>query len=91
MSGKPTCTLMSVSNQGFIVCNLFQFCVFFITVEMSTWALAHPLSYSMGTGVQGHFVRARWPEHFTDLSFPSNAQFKNKWSYTPLPLYAFMV
>jgi len=83
--------LMSVSNQGFIVCILFQFCVFFNTVEMSTLAFVHLLSYSMGTGVQGHFVVAKWPEHFTDLWFPSNATFKNKWSHTPLPLYAFTV
>ena len=58
---------------------------------MSTLALAHPLSYSMGTGVQGHFVGADWPEHEIGLSFSSNAKFKNKWSYTLLPLYAFIV
>jgi len=54
-------------------------------------ALAHPLSYSMGTGVQGHFVGAKWPEHGIGLSFPSIAKVRNKWSYTPLPLYAFTV
>jgi len=58
---------------------------------MSTLALAHPLSYSMATEVQGHFEGAKWPEHFSDLWFPSNATFKNKWSHTSLPLYAFTV
>jgi hypothetical protein len=58
---------------------------------MSALSLEHPLSYSMGAGVQGHFVGAKWPEHEIGLSFPSNAKFKNKWSYTPLPLYAFVV
>ena len=57
----------------------------------NTGSVAHPLSYSMGTGVQGHFVGTKWPELDTDLSFPSNAKFKNKWSYTPLPLYDLIV
>jgi hypothetical protein len=60
-------------------------------VEMSTLALAHPLSYSMATGFQGHFVGAEWPEHETDLAYPSHAKVRNKWSYTPFPLYAFIV
>jgi hypothetical protein len=54
-------------------------------------ALAHPLSYSMGTGVQVHFVGINQPEHEFDLLFPSNAKFKNKWNYTSLPPYAFVV
>jgi len=45
----------------------------YIRVATSASALAHPLSYSMVTGVQGHFVGAKWPEHEIDLSFPSNA------------------
>jgi hypothetical protein len=45
----------------------------------------------MVTGVQGHFVGAKWPEHKIDLSFPSNTKFKDKWSYTLLPPYAFIV
>jgi hypothetical protein len=61
---------------------------FNITAETSTLALAHPLSCSIGTGVQGHFMRAYWPEHEIDLSLPCN---KNKWSYTPLPIFAFIV
>jgi len=64
---------------------------FFITVETSILSLAHPLSFSMGTGVQGHFMGANWPEHEIDLSFLSNAKFKNKWSYTPLPVFAFIL
>jgi len=89
------CTLMSVSNQGSILYSFIYIyicmymCIYiYITVEMSALALAHPLSCSMGTGVQGHFVVAKWPEYENDLLFPSNAKFKNKWSYTPLPLYA---
>jgi len=58
---------------------------------MLALALAHPLSYSMGTGVQGHFVGAKWPEYENDLLFPSNAKFKNKWSYTPLPYMLYSV
>jgi hypothetical protein len=54
-------------------------------------AIAHPLSYSMGTGVQVHFVEIKRPEHENDLSFPSNAKFKNKWTYTSLPPYPFVV
>jgi len=58
---------------------------------MSTLALAHTLSYSMGIYGQGHFLGAKWPEHETDLSFPCNAKFQNKWSYTPVPQYAFIM
>jgi len=54
-------------------------------VETSTLALAHPLSHSMGAGVQGQFPGVKWPEHEIDHSAPSNAKFKNIWSYTPLP------
>ena len=61
----------------------------YIAVEISTLALAHPLSYWIGTGDHGHFVGAKWPQYETDFSFPSNAKFQNKWSYTPPPLYAF--
>ena len=39
MSGKVACTLMSVSNQGFIVCILFQFCVFLIQQKCQHWLL----------------------------------------------------
>jgi hypothetical protein len=58
---------------------------------MSTLALAHLFSSWMGTGDQGHFMGAKWPEHEIDLSFPPNAKLKNKWSYTPQLLYAFIV
>ena len=53
--------------------------------------VAHPLFPSMATGVQGHFPGVKLPECEIELSFPSNAKFKNKWSYTPLTLYAFIV
>jgi len=45
----------------------------------------------MATGVQGHFPWVKRQEHEIDLSFPSNAKVKSKWSYTPLTLYAFIV
>jgi hypothetical protein len=45
----------------------------------------------MATGVQGHFLGVKGPEREIHLSFPSNAKVKNKWSYTPLTLYAFIL
>jgi hypothetical protein len=45
----------------------------------------------MAVGVQGHFPGVKRPEREIDLSFPSMAKGKNKWSYTPLTLYAFIV
>jgi hypothetical protein len=60
-------------------------------VETSTLALAHPLSHSMGSGVQDHFPGVKRPEREIDHSAPSNAKVKKKWSYTSLPLYGFIM
>jgi len=54
-------------------------------------SVAHPLSHSMGTGVQGRFPGVKRPEHEIVHSTLSDAKFKNKWTYTPLPPYAFIV
>jgi hypothetical protein len=69
-------------------CYIYNSVFFYITVETSTFALADPLSHSMGTGVQGHFPGVKRPEREIEHSAPSNAKVKKKWSYTPL---AFMV
>ena len=69
------------------------YCSFFIyySRNVNTGSVAQPLSNSMGTGVQGHFPRLKRPELEIVHSTASNAKFKNKWTYTPLPPYAFIV
>jgi hypothetical protein len=68
--------------------------VFFFTYysrNVNIGSIAHPLSNSMGTGIQGHFLEVKHPECEIVHSAVSSAKFKNKWTYNPLPLYAFIV
>ena len=53
--------------------------------------VAYPLSHSMGTGFRGHYLGVKRVERVIVHSAVSNAKFKNKWNYTPLPPYAFTV
>jgi hypothetical protein len=68
--------------------------VFFFTYysrNVNIGSVAHPLPYSMGTGIQGHFSVVKRPELEIVHSAVSNAKFKGRWIYAPLPPYAFIV
>ena len=62
-------------------------CFFFLYYcrSVNIGSVAHQLFYSMGTGVQGHFMGAKWPEHESDLLFPSNAKFNILYNEILLP------
>ena len=70
----------------FVICTVYLFIYFCRNINFGS--IAHLLSHSMATGVQGHFLGVKGPVHEIDLSFPSNAKVKNKCSYTPLRLYS---
>jgi hypothetical protein len=75
MSDVAACTLMSVSNQGFV----FAPPPFFNSYgrNIDSGSVAHQFFHSMGTGVQGHFLGVKRSEHEIDHSAPSNVKVKN--------------
>jgi hypothetical protein len=50
---------------------------------------AHPASYEIGT--EGFSPWTKWPGREVIHSAPSNAEFKNSWSYIPTSLYVSVV
>ena len=83
--------MKSVSNQVCYIYTLFQFFFKYFCRNINFNSVAHPLSHSMANGIQGHLLAVKRPGREIDLTFPSNAKVKNKWSYTPLTLYAFIL
>ena len=68
--------------------------VFFFTYysrNVNIDSVAHPLSNSVGTGIQVHFLEVKQLECEIVCLAVSSAKFKNKWTYTPLPPHAFIV
>ena len=51
---------------------------FFFLQSIQTISGAHPISYSVATGIER-------PEHESDYSFPSSVEIENLWSCTLLP------
>ena len=58
---------------------------FLQTVQTESWA--HPASYSVDTRI--FFLRVKRPGR-ENHTHPSRAEFKNEWTCTSTPLYAFM-
>jgi hypothetical protein len=70
---------------------IYIYIYIYIRIETSALALAHPLSSSMGTAVQGHFVGAKWPEHEIDLSFHLLPSLRISGAIPLFCLFAFIV
>jgi hypothetical protein len=69
------------SKQDFVVGQYVKFRGFF-SKNVQTGSVAHPVSYSIGTGL---FRGVKQPGHEVDHSPQSSVKVKSKWRYTSTP------